>query len=158
MKTFTKWFIINAIVATTCFFAQQKGLFGIIFENDVSYMSSVIMALYVGFAGFAGMLCHQIDKLQGKPNDAFLRNLKITEFVADNFTTMGLLGTTIGMSIMMFSTLDGNADVASIIKQLKVGCSTAFFTTICGILANVFLNIQLVLIKHSFKVKLKANE
>jgi hypothetical protein len=158
VKTFTKWFIINAIVATCAFLASQKGLFGIIFENDVSYMSSVIMLVYFVFSGFTGLLCKRLDNLKSKPDNALLKNLKITEFVADNFTTCGLLGTTIGMSIMMFSTLDGNADVGTIIKQLKVGCSTAFFTTIVGIAANVFLNIQLLLIKHSIKGNLKANE
>lgn len=109
------------------------------------------MIIYGIFSPFAGWISKEADKFAGKPNESLLKNIKITEFVADNFTTLGLLGTTVGMSIMMFSTLDGNADVGTIIKQLKVGCSTAFFTTICGILANVFLNVQLLLIKNSLK-------
>lgn len=106
------------------------------------------MLLYAGFSAYCGKLSKEIDKSSGRANEAFNKKLKIVEFIADNSTILGLLGTVVGMTYMMANTLGGGLDVANIILQLKTGSATAFYTTICGIVANILLNTQLLLIRN----------
>ena len=57
MKTFTKWFLLNAIIVTSLFFAEQKDLISEIIKNDLSNISILIMSLYVIMSAYVGRLC-----------------------------------------------------------------------------------------------------
>ena len=43
MNTFTKWFLLNAVMLTGIFFAETKGAISMIVKNDLSYISVLIM-------------------------------------------------------------------------------------------------------------------
>ena len=47
MTTFTKWFLLNAVVFTALFFAEQKGAITLMIKNDVSHITILIMGLYL---------------------------------------------------------------------------------------------------------------
>ena len=66
MKTFTKWFLLNAIIFTALFFAQTRGALTIIVENDISKLSVLIMSLYVLLSGYVGHLCYLSDHMSDK--------------------------------------------------------------------------------------------
>ena len=66
MNTFTKWFLLNAVMVTATFLAEQKGAISTIIKNDLSYISIVIMVLYVVVAGYVGRLCYLADKINEK--------------------------------------------------------------------------------------------
>jgi hypothetical protein len=51
MTTFTKWFLLNAIAATAIFFAEQKGAISTIIQNDLSYISILIMVYKINRFG-----------------------------------------------------------------------------------------------------------
>ena len=66
MTTFTKWFLINAVMGTAIFFAEQKQAISTIVKNDLSHISILIMALYVGVSIHIGRLCYLSDKMSTK--------------------------------------------------------------------------------------------
>ena len=66
MTTFTKWFLLNAVMITAVYFAETKGAISLMVSNDVSHLTIVIMVLYVAISGMVGRLCFLADKLDKK--------------------------------------------------------------------------------------------
>ena len=69
MTTFTKWFLLNALVLTALFFAEQKGAISLMVKNDVSHITILIMVLYVIVSAYVGRLCYLSDKINSKRKD-----------------------------------------------------------------------------------------
>ena len=152
MKTFTKWFLLNAIVLTTIFFAETKGLVSLVVKSDLSHLSIVIMLLYVIVSGMVGKLCYLADKtILSKDKDALTKRADIGWFAAEHFFSLGLLGTIIGLCIATKTNLKDRVSVSEVVAGLKIGLNTAFYTTICGIVFSLPLQVQLMLLKFKLE-------
>lgn len=153
MKTFTKWFIVNAAVLTLSFFAYAQGLFDVVFKNDISHLTTVITVLYVALSAFAGKIALEVDKLKfplGRLDlERISKKLDICWFTSGHFLNLGLMGTIIGFCYSIGSSLDPTKDANNIILELKAGASTLMFTTLFGLLASVLLQLQTYLIQYN---------
>ena len=148
MTTFTKWFLLNAVVATAIYFAETKNAISLMIKNDVSYLTIVIMILYVLLSLMVGKLCYLADRTfttQGK--EAISKKADLGWFGAEHFFSLGLLGTVFGLCVATATNLDPTAQVANIVSGLKEGLNTAFYTTICGIVFSLPLQGQLMILK-----------
>ena len=161
MNTFTKWFLLNAVMLTAIFFAETKGAISTMVSNDLSYISIVIMLLYVVVSGFVGRLCYLSDKMSGdnpdkrkKETEFLTKRGEIGWFAAEHFFSLGLLGTIVGLIFATQGSLDSNLPVSEIVAGLKSGLNTAFYTTVCGIVFSLPLQMQLMILKF----KLDTNE
>lgn len=141
---FTRWFILCAVTAAASIFAAQQGFFTLVLQTDRSYLSAAMAVLFVGTSLYAGRIAYDCDvgRLPAP------RSLKILHFIGDQFTTLGLLGTAIGFCLLMHGTLDATIDVATIIAQLKVGTSTALYTTLVGIICSILVGLQTFMIEN----------
>jgi|TARA_R110000744_G_scaffold4733_2_gene16876 Ca2+/Na+ antiporter len=152
MSTFIKWFLINAVMATALFLVEQKGMVSSVFKNDLSYISLLIMVLYVGVSLYIGRLCYLADKINEKRKKEAIHHLEqrseLGWFTAEHFFSLGLLGTIIGLVIATHGNLDSSLPTSAIVAGLKKGLNTAFYTTICGIIFSLPLQIQLMVLKH----------
>ena len=149
MTTFTKWFLLNALMLTAAFFAEQKGWISLVIKNDLSHISIVIMSLYVIVSGYIGRLSYLTDKAtKGKEREDILRRMDVGWFAGEHFFSLGLLGTLIGLTIATSTSLTQEAQINDIVAGLKVGLNTAFYTTICGIVFGLPLQIQLMILKQ----------
>ena len=159
MNTFTKWFLINAVMLTGAFFAEQKGAISTMVKNDLSYISILIMVLYVGVSIYIGRLCYLSDKmsksvkLRNKEKDYLLARSNLGWFSAEHFFSLGLLGTIVGLIFATKGSLDSALPVSEIVAGLKEGLNTAFYTTVCGIVFSLPLQVQLMILK--FKIESK---
>ena len=157
MSTFIKWFLLNAIVLTAIFFAETKGAISTMIENDISYLTIVIMSLYVVMSAFVGKLCYLSDKVDGNTIKDLEERGKISKraeigwFTAEHFFSLGLLGTVFGLCVATATNLNAEAQVTDIVAGLKEGLHTAFYTTICGIVFSLPLQAQLMILK--FKIE-----
>ena len=154
MKTFTKWFLVNAIIATGIFFAEQKDALSTIVKNDLSYISIVIMTLYVFLSLYIGRLCYLSDKMsqknvktRRKEVEYLTKRSDLGWFSAEHFFSLGLLGTIIGLIFATKGSLDSSLPVGEIVTGLKEGLNTAFYTTVCGIIFSLPLQVQLMILK-----------
>mgnify|MGYP003674045356 CR=1 FL=1 len=149
MTTFTKWFLLNALMLTATFFAEQRDIISTMVENDLSYISIVIMVLYIVVSGYIGRLCYLADKVT-KRNDRreLLKRMEMGWFAGEHFFSLGLLGTLIGLTVATSTSLTAEAQVSDIVAGLKVGLNTAFYTTICGIVCSLPLQLQLMILKQ----------
>ncbi len=155
MKTFTKWFLLNAVMITAIFLAEQKGAISAIIKNDLSRISILIMVLYVCVSVFVGKLCYladRINKRKEKEAKALLtKRADIGWFSAEHFFSLGLLGTILGLCIATATSLTDTVSTSEVVAGLKHGLNTAFYTTICGIVFSLPLQIQLMILKHKLE-------
>ena len=67
------------------------------------------------------------------------------------FFSLGLLGTIFGLCVATTTNLTEAAPVAQVVAGLKEGLNTAFYTTICGIIFSLPLQVQLVILKFKLE-------
>ncbi len=155
MTTFTKWFLLNALVLTALFFAEQKGAISLMVKNDVSHITILIMVLYVIVSAYVGRLCYLSDKINSKRKDDavdyLFKRADLGWFAAEHFFSLGLLGTIFGLCVATTTNLSETAPVAQVVSGLKEGLNTAFYTTICGIVFSLPLQVQLMILKFKLE-------
>lgn len=144
---FIKWFIIFAAILAGCSIAGSMGLFSVVLAADVSHLTTIIATLFLLSSLLAGKLSFDLSK-DNVSDVSLKRRLKVLNFMADTFFTLGLMGTIIGFIYMMRGTLNANADVATIITQLKTGSSTKLFTTLFGLVSSLLLQVQVLVIEN----------
>jgi hypothetical protein len=160
MTTFTKWFLLNAVMVTALFFAEQKGAISTIVKNDLSHISILIMVLYVCVSAFVGRLCYLSDKMskdskskKEKEIDYLTKRADVGWFAAEHFFSLGLLGTIVGLILATEGSLDSSMPTGQIVAGLKEGLNTAFYTTVCGIVFSLPLQVQLMILKFRLEKK-----
>ena len=160
MNTFTKWFLLNAVMLTGIFFAETKGAISMIIENDLSHISILIMLLYVVVSAFVGRLCYLSDKMsedapekRAREENYLAKRADIGWFSAEHFFSLGLLGTIVGLVFATQGSLDSSLPTSEIVGGLKEGLNTAFYTTVCGIVFSLPLQLQLMILKFKLESK-----
>ena len=149
MTTFVKWFLFNAVALTALFLFEQKGAISTIVKNDLSHISILIMVLYVFASAYVGRLCYLADRAKiGRDREELLKRMDVGWFAAEHFFSLGLLGTILGLTIATQTSLEGTVTISEVVAGLKVGLNTAFYTTICGIVFSLPLQIQLMILKY----------
>jgi len=155
MTTFTKWFLINAVMVTAFFFAETKGAISLMIKGDVSYLTIVIMFLYVLVSGMVGRLSYLADNINEKKseeaNDYLSKRAEVGWFAAEHFFSLGLLGTVFGLCVATATSLTEGSEVSDIVSGLKTGLNTAFYTTICGIVFSLPLQAQLMILRFKLE-------
>ena len=71
-------------------------------------------------------------------------------FVAESCMTVGMIGTVIGFILMLgssFQEIDPSniESMRKVIVDMAAGMSTALLTTLCGLLAGLFIKVQIVM-------------
>ena len=126
-------------------------------NNDVSHLTIVIMTLYVLVSGVVGRLSYLADKADGNTvkdiddRDKLSRRAEMGWFAAEHFFTLGLLGTVFGLCLATATNLNEEAQVSDIVAGLKMGLNTAFYTTICGIIFSLPLQVQLMILRFKLE-------
>lgn len=152
MTTFTKWFIINAIIFTTCLLAEKKGGLSLMIKNDASYICVAIMALYIVVSVFLGWISFLADRtVNDQEAKSLLKKTDIGWFCAEHFFSLGLLGTIIGLCIATGANLSDTATTSQVVRGLKIGLNTAFYTTVCGIVFSLPIQVQLMVLKYKLE-------
>ena len=155
MSTFTKWFLLNAVIVTAAFFAETKGAISLMVTSDVSYLTIVIITSYIIVSGYVGKLCYLSDKIkQGREKEArrhLSKRAEVGWFAAEHFFSLGLLGTVFGLCVATATTLNVGTEISDIVAGLKTGLNTAFYTTICGIVFSLPLQAQLMILRFKLE-------
>ena len=155
MKTFTKWFLLNSVIITAIILAETKGIVSTMVKNDLSYITILIMVLYVLVSCYIGRLCYLADRINSRKKKQAIEHLEkksnLGWFSAEHFFSLGLLGTIIGLIFATKGNLDSSLPVGEIVAGLKEGLNTAFYTTVCGIVFSLPLQIQLMILKFKLE-------
>lgn len=123
-----------------------------LWELDITKIGAGIVVLYFLFSIFIGWLTYLAEKSANNLSYFDQKNsvsrveahLKGGWFASELMLGLGMIGTMIGIMVMLSAAFGGDMNVASILSGLKVGLSTVGVTTIIGLVCSFALKIQLV--------------
>lgn len=141
--TFTAWFVQVLACAGIAFFAWQNGVPQTIYANDMSMMTSVIAALFVGTVAYLGRQAWAADEpprylgldTSGRRIDGRAGAASDFGHLAERLAVMaGFVGTAIGLSMQAKSLAGGATSFTAL--------ATSLFTTASGGTAAALIAIM----------------
>jgi len=142
-RVFLQWIMLLISFATAAFFAGYYGILGMIWQTDVTFMTSVIAGLFVVSVFYLGWSSWRYDnggRMQGAVADTGVG--RASAYV---ITLVGLLGTVIGLTMQVRAMGSIGADVGSLLgflKTVSVALGSAFLATGCGIVGSIGIVIM----------------
>lgn len=142
-KTFLKWWLVTAIQLTVIFVAMFYNYHNFVIENDTTYLSGLIVVVWIITTIFVGR--------NAVKNSS---NFEVQWFSAETCMTIGMIGTVIGFLMMLgdsFGHIDpkNTEQMRQVIAEMAVGLSVALLTTLNGLIASMFLKIQMIVVENS---------
>tara|TARA_B100000900_G_scaffold6576_1_gene5567 strand:+ start:1479 stop:1919 length:441 start_codon:yes stop_codon:yes gene_type:complete len=137
-KRFMYWWLVTVIQAILIGITVYYGSIEFLWNTDVTKLSFLTMALWAVTSVLIGVSCY-LKKT----------NYDTPWFIAESCMTIGMIGTVIGFMLMLSGSF-GNIDPSNIesmkqvIADMATGMSTALLTTLTGLIASLFIKIQIV--------------
>ena len=135
LRTWFWWFTVNAGLLGLILGQYFFGLTGLLLEADSTYLSFVILA--ISLIATASMPFKQTD---------------VHWFASDAVLSIGMVGTLFGFLLVLGQSF-GDIDTSSLesmtqaISTLASGMSTALVTSLVGLVASLWLKMQLVILE-----------
>jgi len=150
--TFLRWWVLFVASVVGMIFCWKAGLVWQIYQKDDTFVSLLIIGIYLTLSPWCGFKTQAVCKAQ----DAGLwtpaikelseRRAEIGWFFSEVELTLGMLGTVIGFVLMLggFEKLDMNntASMNGFIASFGHGMSKALYATLTGIVCSVLLKLQ----------------
>jgi len=131
----------------------SHGVFGLILAADITFLSWIIMLVYLLTSLSIGRKTYNYSfgKLKGIP-----MNTNVQWFVRDELANVGLIGTIIGLMLILgpaFAAIDPSlaSSITEALSYISLGVGTALWTTVTALVSSVFLGFQLVNLERAQK-------
>ena len=141
---FLSHFVICLAVGAAAFFAWRAGVFGVVWENDASRMTSVIAAVFVGTAVWLGWQAWRADSTASTVEDftgeakTYLVSLgadaSFGHLAERALPMLGLFGTVFGLSLQAKALSGGAAAFGPL--------ATSLYTTGAGVLCALIVAVM----------------
>lgn len=154
---FLKWALIVSLTFVGWAIAGFLGGFEIVYNADATKISFGIMLIFIMATVYCGILTWRasalLDEADGDEQIAGLKEINQQTddgwFAANLCEKLGLLGTVFGFLIMLFGgfnhlqmqSIDQQA-IQKLLESISAGMSTAFVTTLVGLLCSIPLSLQ----------------
>ena len=164
---FLRWWFIVTLIGIGAFFAGRFGVFREINEKDITRLSFVIFAGFVFMSAWCGLKTFRLSSLlnksfrgEGELSESEEQELdrisnleEVGWFAAGTFTSVGMIGTVIGMIWALTGFIDVNisevTSVQRLIRSMVFGVSTALYTTLVGLICSTLLKLQYFNLGHA---------
>lgn len=136
-RTFLSHFCIVLACAGASFFAYQRGVFQTVYASDASMMTSAIAALFVVTAVWLGWQAWVADfAIEIFPNRPvyYTANSDFGHSAERWSVMLGLLGTTIGLSLQAHALTSGPSSFGAL--------ATSLYTTGTGIISALLIGVM----------------
>lgn len=145
------WYIMLCLNVIAFYLLYHYSLVEWIIANDITFITSVITALYFITLIFTGYITKNVD--MAKKID---RQYEVPWFVSEQILGLGLLGTVIGFMYMLSGDLVNTKleNVESVIKlmsTMSLSMGTALLTTATGLIASILLKSQIVVLVRTIR-------
>ena len=146
---FFRWWLFFCLIAGGVYFANFFGVITTIYENDVTYLTSVIAFIFTVatcWVGYRTWLFNYRDTYT---------DTKLGWFTGEVMFALGMIGTLIGFMVVFGDALahldlNNQENKVKIIADMGIGISTAVTTTLVGLISTILLWIQLVNLEYGF--------
>lgn len=139
-----RWWTIVCLEMLAVAIAIWFDLHLVLWNSDQTRLSFVIIAIWLVTTVAIGRWHFYTDGMDHVRDSA-----KIGWFLSETCLALGMLGTVMGF-LLMLSTAFGNIDVnsaaslQSALISMALGMATALWTTLIGLVASLFIKVQLV--------------
>lgn len=140
---FAFWISLAALVGLTV-----SGLSSTLWEVDTTRLGPTIIGLYLVFTCYIGRLT-----VLAAENKALKRHLKACDLMVKSMVILGIIGTTVGLLIMLNAAFGGAMDPTVVLQGLKHGLSTLGITTLIGLVCYLALEIQVVNLEYAIEAR-----
>lgn len=142
MSDFVKWVISTSVIVGFTLFGLYMGALEWVLSMDHTYISVAIVALYYYTTFVLGFRLFKEEYLT-KGTDFFF-------YMCTVFTTLGLLGTIIGLLQIpaQIATAQAGGDLQPLLIAVATSLGTAFMTTLVGFVASLVVYTQMALIGY----------
>lgn len=153
-SAFYKWLVVFSSIMCAFVFAHfQFDIYHRIYVADLSHISFLIMSTFLAFSVVTGIKIFKICKYRVHTD------VNLVLFVAETLKVLGLMGTIIGLLIMLgslgpvFSNIQihDNGTIVAAMKSMILGLHTAFYATLSGYICSVLLNIQAFILRQELE-------
>jgi NAD/NADP transhydrogenase beta subunit len=138
-RKFLIWWMIAVMQSIALGIAFYFGAVQFLIDNDVTRLSFVIILMWlvttiiIGYRSFKN-----------------ISDFDMPWFVAESCMTVGMVGTVVGFMLMLgssFAEIDPSniESMRQVIIDMASGMSTALLTTLSGLVASLFVKVQVVM-------------
>ncbi len=153
--------ILFGLILFGIYLLNEQGLISVLVRGDASYLSWLILALWLAISARWLYLLYWVQKHDGSrgilaaypratSEAVFARWLNHGWFAADAALKLGLLGTIIGFISMLSPiaslTSFDTASLQSALGEMSGGMAIALYTTLTGLVANILIRFQFQLL------------
>jgi len=139
-RCFLQWFVLLLSFATITFFAGYYGLLRMVWETDVTHMTSVIGGVFIAAIVYLGIASWRYDNPRRFIATA-IADTGVGKTASYIVTLIGLLGTVIGLTLQVKAmaniNLSDQANMIAFVKAVSSSLGTAFYATGCGIIGSI---------------------
>jgi hypothetical protein len=142
-KAFLKWWLAVVLQLAVMGVSVFYGYHNFVLENDSTFLSGLILLVWLVTTIFIGKYAYQRKE-----------NFEVQWFSAETCMTIGMIGTVVGFLMMLgdsFGHLDpkNTEQMRQVIAEMAIGLSVALLTTLNGLIASLFLKIQMIVVENS---------
>ena len=144
---FFRWWLYICLLAVGAYFGIHFDVFSTIFNTDKTYLSSVILVLFIGSTFLTGYRTWLFNYQK------IYTDTKLGWFCGEIMFSLGMIGTLIAFVLVFGDALahidlEDQANKVKIIADMGIGISTAIYTTLAGLVSTVLLWIQLINLEY----------
>ena len=146
---FFRWWLFVCLLSIGAYFGIHFDVFSTIFNTDKTYLSSVILVLFMGSTLLTGYRTWLFNFRKT------YTDTKLGWFCGEIMFSLGMIGTLIGFVLVFGDALahidlENQANKVKIIADMGIGISTAIYTTLAGLVCTILLWIQLINLEYGF--------
>lgn len=150
---FMAWWASVLLIGTGVFWADYFGIVEKIWATDVTMITSIITAIFVGTNLFLGYLALKVsDPLFVITNRSrILNRLDSAWFTSEQLMALGMLGTVIGLIHMLaanFVGAGGDANMQVLLGDMWKAMGLALYTNAVGLIASIVLKVQVFIVGY----------
>ena len=139
------WWVSVLLIGTGVFWAYFFGLVHTVWVADETYITSLIAAIFVACNVKLGIMAYQIDSPDYWDMDTIKKRLETMWFMSEQMMALGMLGTVIGLIMMLSTTTVGSIDGGSmqgILAGMWKSMGLALYTNAVGLICSIVLKLQ----------------
>lgn len=145
VKSFYIWWITNLFVVSGLFWAWYQGIVAKIWHDDITMITSMLLALYFITTGIIGYVAYTKDYANKLVDTAW--------FLSEQMLALGMLGTVIGFIYLLTSgvtsaSVTDPASLATLLGNMSVGLGIALYTNATGIISSLVTKLLLYAVTY----------
>lgn len=148
---FIAWWVSILLVATGVFWSGYFGLIEKIWIADETYITSIIALSFVLTNVYLGIAAFWADDPFVTSEDWFRDRMQTVWFVSEQLMALGMLGTVIGLIMMLANNFVGDAGgtaMQSMLAAMWKSMGLALYTNAVGLVCSIMLKIQVYIVGY----------